>query len=939
MTMVAGQRLGPYEIQSLLGAGGMGEVYKARDTRLDRTVAIKVLPSDLASDPYRRARFEREAKTIASLNHAHICTLHDVGQQDGTTYLVMEHLVGESLADRLRRGPLPLAQVLEFGAQIGDALAAAHRAGIVHRDLKPANVMLVGRGRTGSGTAPTVKLLDFGLAKLSAHGEAPAATMEDVATETATLTGRGTIVGTLPYMAPEQVQGQPADARTDIWALGAILYEMATGVRAFDAGSAPSLIAAILAQEPPSLTARVPLTPPSLERTVRRCLAKQPDDRWAGAHDVAEELRGIAQDLPERHPAAPQRTRQVWAWGGAGVMLLLLAAAATWWSVPGRTETGGSAGAVAAQRTLSRITFEPGLQTEPTWSSDGQFLAYTADPAGNLDIWVQQVRGGRPVQVTTHAAHDRQPAWSPDGQWLAFRSERDGGGVYLVPPLGGRERRVASFGYRPQWSPDGATLLVLDSDFAGAGLQQRAFVVALDGGAPREVARPLHTRRYHVTWSPWPHMVSFWAHDQGTVGRASLYVQSLDASVEKRLSMDDQDYRRFAEAGIYAAPFRWAPSGTAIYFEAGGTLASPASRGFANLWRVLVDDGHFSIAGPPERLTGGTGRETGMAVSRDGHRMAFTSRNDVTRPWTFPFDAAAGSVMAEGSPISLSDSPVGEFALSRDGTTAAYCVHPVGKDAFELWQVLMGPGQASMLADAANCAAPRFSLDGTWVSWFQRGSARVGNAVLPRGGVVAMPTGGGEPRPIADDLLYVHGWSPDGASVVGTCRENIAAIGARVCVASIGPGSAARALFSDPKWDFWQANYSPDGRWILFVAVPRGAGHSAAVIGVGGADGGAWVRLTQLDRWADKPRWSPDGKVIYFIANFEPPFLDVWGLRFDTATGQPGGEPFRVTRYTSASRRLASIEGGNELGISAHRLVVSLQESTGNIWVLDNVDK
>jgi serine/threonine protein kinase len=227
--LTAGTRLGPYEIQSAIGAGGMGEVYKARDTRLDRTVAIKVLPPTVSSDPERRARFEREAKTIAGLNHPHICTLHDVGEHDGSTFLVMEHIVGETLAARLSKGALPLDQALTIATEIAEALSAAHRQGVIHRDLKPANVMLTKAG---------AKLLDFGLAKLTGHGEAPAAVhVVSAAPTQAPLTGHGVIVGTLQYMAPEQLEGKPPDARTDLWALGAILYEMVTGKRAYEGTS------------------------------------------------------------------------------------------------------------------------------------------------------------------------------------------------------------------------------------------------------------------------------------------------------------------------------------------------------------------------------------------------------------------------------------------------------------------------------------------------------------------------------------------------------------------------------------------------------------------------------------------------------------------------------------------------------------------------------
>ena len=300
MELSAGTRLGPYEILAPLGAGGMGEVYRARDTRLDRTVAIKVLPAETAADPKLKARFEREARVISALAHPNICTLHDVGEQDGRTFLVMEHLVGETLAARLKKGPLPLEQALEVATQIADALAAAHKQGVVHRDLKPGNVMLT---KTGA------QLLDFGLARLTAHGEQPAVeSLTSAPTKQAPLTAQGSILGTLPYMAPEQVEGKPADARTDLWALGTVVYEMVTGRRAFEASSPTSLVGAILEREPAAMAERQPLTPPSLERLVRRCLSKDPDDRWDTAHDVGVRLREIVGDGPGggRPPGGPE---------------------------------------------------------------------------------------------------------------------------------------------------------------------------------------------------------------------------------------------------------------------------------------------------------------------------------------------------------------------------------------------------------------------------------------------------------------------------------------------------------------------------------------------------------------------------------------------------------------------------------------------------------
>jgi len=320
MPLSSGARLGPYEILAAIGAGGMGEVYKARDTRLDRLVAIKVLPAGFAADPERRRRFELEARAASAINHPHICVLHDIGSQDGTDFLVLEYLDGQTLAHRLRKGALPHAQVLELGAQIADALASAHRHGIVHRDLKPANIML-----TKSGA----KLLDFGLAKLrpqpsAADGGASALSTKSVATRP------GVVMGTVPYMAPEQLEGKETDARTDLFAFGCVLYEMLTARRAFAGDTEASVISAIMTGEPPPLSALQPLTPPALDRLVRRCLKKDPDDRWQTAADVAEELRGISQDAVApsgARAATPGRRRRerVWALVGGAVLVVALA--------------------------------------------------------------------------------------------------------------------------------------------------------------------------------------------------------------------------------------------------------------------------------------------------------------------------------------------------------------------------------------------------------------------------------------------------------------------------------------------------------------------------------------------------------------------------------------------------------------------------------------
>jgi serine/threonine protein kinase len=370
MPLSAGSRLGPYEIESAVGAGGMGEVYRARDTRLDRAVAIKTLPEALSHDPERRARSQLEARSIAALTHPHICALHDVGHQDGVDYLVMELLEGETLADRISRGPLPVSQALTYSVQIADGLAKAHGHGIVHRDLKPANVML-----TRSGA----KLLDFGLAKQRV-GSAP----KDVAvTKTGPVTSEGQILGTLNYMSPEQLNGKSVDARSDIFAFGLIVFAMITGKRAFDGPSQASVIGQILHTDPPSVSEVVPDAAPALARLVITCLAKDPEDRWSSAHDVLLQFKGIADGEAPALPAAarPRKLREWLAWCVAGVATVAAIALGVTRLADRRAPVTGSDVDVLAVLPPAG-TIQP-FGDAPQISPDGRHVAFVAtDQAG-----------------------------------------------------------------------------------------------------------------------------------------------------------------------------------------------------------------------------------------------------------------------------------------------------------------------------------------------------------------------------------------------------------------------------------------------------------------------------------------------------------------------------------------------------------------------------
>jgi Tol biopolymer transport system component len=526
MPLAPGTKLGPYEITGLLGSGGMGEVYRARDTRLERTVAIKILPAHLSSDPVRKQRFEREAKTISSLNHPHICVLHDVGSQGGVDYLVMECVEGETLAKRLEKGPLPFDQALKFGAQTADALDKAHRSGVVHRDLKPGNIML-----TATGT----KLLDFGLAKpvvpLASGATVTAASQSSPVTE------QGTIIGTFQYMSPEQVEGKELDGRSDIFSLGAVLYEMVTGKRAFEGKTQLSVASAILERDPAPITSINPITPPALDHAVKKSLAKIPDERWQSASDLASELRWItdsathAAGLEFGEPSAKVRKRTAWVMAGvlAGAAIV---GAVMWPSSPSPEETmyfpapmpfpardvavapNGRTIAVVAYLESARKNalwiYELGSHSAknlndteganfPFWSPDGHSVAFFAD--GKLKK--VEVSGG-PVQTVCDAPSGRGGTWNKDGVIIFTPDARSGVGLYRVSASGGTVTTVSNLDksrreLSHRWAtflPDGTHYLYMATNFAGQKGVDAIFVGSLDSNEKRFVVEATANAAY-----------------------------------------------------------------------------------------------------------------------------------------------------------------------------------------------------------------------------------------------------------------------------------------------------------------------------------------------------------------------------------------------------------------------------------------------------------
>ncbi|MGC2818058.1 MAG: protein kinase [Candidatus Sulfotelmatobacter sp.] len=825
MPLASGTKLGPYEILNPLGAGGMGEVYRAKDTRLDRTVAIKVLPSHLSSDPELKQRLEREAKAISALQHPNICTLYDIGTQDGTQFLVMEYLEGQTLAERLAKGALPVEQVLKIGTEIAQALEKAHQQGIIHRDLKPANIMLTKAG---------AKLMDFGLAKpkISIAAEAvgpftpstPTVNLASLTAAVSPLTQKGSIVGTFQYMAPELLQGAEADARSDLFSFGCVLYEMVTGRRAFEGKSQLSVFSSILEKDPEPISASQPLAPPMLDRVVRACLAKDPADRIQSAHDVAMDLRWVGESALRESEEPPAEFKKSWAVWAAAVLVafIVLAGFAGYrWAKSSANSISLHAQIPPPDKFSLDTTGDAGGM--PVLSPQGDKLAFVAHSGEAKMLWVRALNAdtAQRLEGTQNAMH---PFWSPDGGYIGFFAN---GKLAKIAATGGPVTVLADApnSRGGSWSAD--DVIVFAPDFLG-GLSK----VSGQGGTVEPATLIEKTKHDTHRW-PWflPDGKHFLflatSHTGGDPTPNGIYYGSVDNKETRQLVTSDS-------AAQYASGYLLYRSNTALVAQPfdpeSGTLSGSAAPLFNNLrddvgvWRSI-----FAVS------------QNGLMVYQLGNAASAKSK----LVW---FDRS-GKALADFDP---GESTIIDLRLSPDNKRVAFA------SGTGIWTLdLVRKTKTRITFDPQIVQEPTWSPDGKTIMFSARMAKGGGNVEIRS---KAADGSGAEKTLIAEQNNYHYpAWSPDGKYLTYMWGDGEKMVS--LWMVPVAGDAKPAAIVQPPsaQSNFYSYRISPDSRWVAYVSDESGMEELYITSFPEGK--GKWKVSSN---GAAYPAWRADGKELFY---------------------------------------------------------------------------
>jgi serine/threonine protein kinase len=896
---MVGHTLSHYAIEEKLGEGGMGVVYKARDKRLDRFVALKTLLPETVANPERNRRFVQEAKAASALNHSNIIHIYDIDEADGVLFIAMEYVAGKPLDKLIGRKGLPLNETLRYAVQIADALAAAHAAGIIHRDLKPSNIMVTGQG--------VVKVLDFGLAKLVERGTDEFSATETLRPDDRPLTEEGAIVGTIAYMSPEQAEGKKLDARSDIFSFGSVLYEMIAGRRAFTGANRIATLLAILRQEPKSVSEIVEPVPEELERIIARCLRKDPARRFHHMEDLRVALEEVKEESESGKRAAAalatSSRRRIAPIVMAGVAALVAVGLGTaWWT------TRSSQPHLPYAPT--QLTFGSGLDTDPSLSPDGKLLAYASDRAGkgDLDIWIRQLPSGEPVALTHDKADDREPSFSPDGSRIVFRSEREGGGVYVVSALGGVARRISQHGRRPRFSPDGNWIAYTVP--GRSPTNSPLYIIPSTGGEPKRLAPEIVTS------------VAAWAPDSkhllvnGYKGAAvyDCWIVPIDGGPVIKAEVTPVFQRQAMAATTTSRRdmtswllHGWIPGSSEALFS--------AWRGdVSNLWRVPFSLKTWQVTGDPRQVTFGAGGQQSASVSAAGS-VAFASIALTSAIWSLPMDGDQAKVTGEMRPLAETGSFDISPALSGDGKKLVFISNRSGHG--DVWMKDLTAGsEVAVTATSSDKDLPKANRDGSEIAYNE------GRSVY-----LTSPKRGGAER-ICESCGSLLDWSTDGPHLLFFGRNGTGLLNTI--------SKEQRVLLKHSRYSLSHASLSHDRRWVAVVIRKSPTATSimvSALDGLTAAPESEWITVSDRPVWHDKVEWAPNGNLLYFASD-QDGFLCIWAQQLDPRTKRPVGAIIPVYHVHAARRSMINLPLGQvEICVAADKLIFNLGERTGNIWL------
>ncbi|MBI1874699.1 MAG: PD40 domain-containing protein [Acidobacteria bacterium] len=840
MTLTSGTRLGPYEIRASLGAGGMGEVYRAHDSKLGREVAIKVLPEAFSNDAERLARFEREAHVLASVSHPNVAGIFGLEEAAGTRYLVLELVPGDTLADRVAAGRVELEEGLRICCQIAAALEATHEKGVIHRDLKPANIKVTPNG--------TVKVLDYGLAKIfpvDVAGPASSPTMSIGGT------ADGVLMGTAAYMSPEQARGKSVDRRTDIWSFGCVLFEVLSARKAFDGSTVSDMIAAILGGDP-DWTALPAATPPGIRRLLRRCLQRDLARRLHDIVDARLEIEeALASPLATDVPDAPSRAlHRPWAViAGVGILGAVLGGALL--AGLERARAGSAVPPTLVLTQAARLTHDPLLSEWPAWSPDGRLIAFTSNRGGNFDVYVRRVEGGQEVNITNDASEDIQPAFSPNGESIAFVSTRSsrtgmvkignvfgmefrtyGGDVWVVPALGGRARRLGEDGNFPVWHPSGNRIAYV----SGRENHRSILEIAPEGGPPKPLL-PSESSNWEITrlqYSPDGSWVSF-----ETVGPERVLLMPATGGTPHEL--------------LTGTTHVWSPSGRRVYY------LTPEPLGGTRLESADLDARNGTLQGAPHPVAIMTGILRDLAISRDGQHFALSEQESSLNLTRLPLNAA-GDAPAGAEEVLSTGQVIDRFpSFSRDGQRVAFASDRLGR--VEIWLLDLRTRKQERLQLPGEDRGQNLAFwtpDGRQIivtRYYQSGAASLWVAAVDgsRAEVLVPATPGLAGSPV----------SPDGRTVLYSAR-----VGSYLQLFALDLATRKARQLTTTADDKSSAAWSPDGREIAYTSNASGALQTWIIP----ASGGEPRRLTSGSDRIRHVFYSPDGRWLYFQPNHQNVF-------------------------------------------------------------------